>query len=109
MCVVSMVQDQYAPFIPPAPWSPWRPEVVPWEWQSYAPKVVPGIDRVPEPIIDLDKLERLLESYRKALEAAGVFDELTGQPDCVDPEKAKLEERVTELEEQLRKVREAAS
>jgi hypothetical protein len=47
-------------------------------------------------------LRTLIDEFRRALEAAKTVDRLTGQPDCVDPEKAKLEERVARLEEKLR-------
>ncbi len=51
---------------------------------------------------DIDVVD-ILDSFMKAREAAKVVDELTGQPDCVDPEKAKLIERVAELEKLIAK------
>jgi hypothetical protein len=49
----------------------------------------------PEEVADLRKL---IANYREAMKAAETVDRLTGQPDCEDPEKAKLKERVAELE-----------
>ncbi len=87
MCVVSMVMDHYKPWVP----SITTPGVMPWE-------VPPHTDS--EPKIDLAKL---FKDMREAVEAAKKVDELTGQPDCVDPEKQKLEQRIKELEELLNK------
>jgi hypothetical protein len=39
--------------------------------------------------------------FYNMLANARTFDVESGQPDCEDPEKAKLEERIAELEEQL--------
>jgi hypothetical protein len=60
----------------------------------YAPK----LEDLSLPKLDIPKL---LEDFRRAQEAAQTVDTLTGQPDCVDPEKAKLEARVAELEAEL--------
>jgi hypothetical protein len=84
-----MVMDQYRPYIPP--YWPYRP----------APPLAPA-DLLPPR--DTERLERLLDSFRKALEAAEEFDQVTGQPDCVDPEKAELLKRVAELERRLEEV-----
>lgn len=103
MCYVSAVMDQYRPHIPPQPWRP---------GETYTPPQVPsersGIAVIQQPIVDLDRLEELIESFREAVKAAEAFDRITGQPNCVDLEKQQLEDRVAELEEQLRQVREAA-
>ena len=87
MCVVSMVHDHYAPLIPdwtkpfaPTPILPIQPEITPAQATDWA---------------------RIAEEFRRAVAAARVVDELTKQPDCVDPEKAKLEERVAMLEKRL--------
>ena len=91
MCNVSQIMDQYRPFIPdPSVW----------------PQMQVIIDNTPpEPrkVIDLtiDELYELLGSFRQAVEAAETFDRLTGQPDCVDPEKATLEDRVAALEQKI--------
>lgn len=94
MCVVSAVFDQYNPHIPT-------------NWPPVAPPVVkPNTTTItidPNSISAKD-LADLIASFHKAVEAAREFDRLTGQPDCEDPEKAKLEERVAALEEKLRQM-----
>jgi len=52
---------------------------------------------------ETERLRKLIDEFKEAVEAAKKLDVLTNQPDCVDPEKAKLEERVAELERQLAK------
>lgn len=82
MCVVSMVYDHFE-------------NKIPW------------VKPVNQPSMPLDMsglgtftydLQETLDSFKRASEAAKIVDEKTGQPDCVDPEKAKLEARVRELE-----------
>lgn len=41
------------------------------------------------------------EKFMKLVKFAEQFDEETGQPDCIDPEKAELLERVEKLLEKL--------
>lgn len=89
MCVVSMVQDHY------------RPQFEPYQPQTQTITLI-------QPPVDLQELRRLIEDFKAATEAAKKVDRLTGQPDCEDPEKAKLQERVAELERQLNAIREAA-
>jgi hypothetical protein len=55
----------------------------------------------PPLIVDPVELRRLLDRFQEALELAKRLDALLDQPDCVDPEKATLEERVARLEELL--------
>lgn len=85
MCVISMVYDTFTPRID--------------RWQI---PIHPTVPIHPWPISDL---ERLLKDFRKAAEAAKVVDALTGQPDCADPEKAKLEARVADLEREVKRLR----
>ena len=81
MCSTSAVFDQYHPYIPqPDQWHPWSS---------------------PEPQISAAELRELIDSFYKALEAARIFDRITNQPDCEDSEKAKLLDRVAELEHRL--------
>lgn len=54
-----------------------------------------------------EDLRKLLESFRQAQEAAKTVDDLTGQKDCVDPDKAQLLERVERLEKELAKLKKA--
>lgn len=95
MCVVSAVHDQYEPYIPlPKQWP-----IVPAPSTGATPitKVIVNVDLQEQ----IDELKELIASFRKAVEAAEVFDRLTGQPDCVDPDKAKLVERVEALEKKI--------
>lgn len=105
MCIVSAVMDQWNPHIP-------RP-VQPWTYPPLAPTptvipltVGPGTIQMQPPSVAEDGtpnaiVRELIESLRKAIEAAETLDRLTGQPDCADPEKAKLLDRVDVLESRL--------
>lgn len=81
MCVVSNVYDHY------------RPQIQPWTLPDTTIKY-------PQPS-ELDELRKLIREFRQAVAAAKTVDALTGQPDCADPEKAALEERVAKLEKAL--------
>jgi hypothetical protein len=88
MCFVSMVMDQWWPYIPqPSTTGSSKTTTV-----SYPPAI---------PQYTLDELKELLEAFREAVEAAKVLDRLTGQPDCISPTKASLLERVERLEKEL--------
>lgn len=87
MCLVSNIMDAYKPHIPQA--FPYSPPSQGW------PAASPSLRK------ELDELRQLIDSFHRAVEAAKEFDRLTGQPDCVDPEKAVLEQRVAELEAKL--------
>lgn len=87
MCVVSMVLDHYRTDKLWGDRFPWvAPNTAP------APQFVPYAD--PNPI----NTKVIIEGFKEALEAARVVDRRTGQPDCEDPEKAQLIERVNRLE-----------
>lgn len=73
MCVVSMVFDHYHP-------------------EFYKPI---DVER------DYAELARVIQEFREAHQAAKRVDILTKQPDCEDPEKAKLLDRIAELEAEL--------
>lgn len=47
--------------------------------------------------------QQRIDLFRNMVADAKQFDQEAGQPDCQDPEKAKLEERIQTLEEQLPK------
>lgn len=99
MCVVSMVYDHYA-FRFPQEWTP--PPVANPTWP--APTILP----VPLPDAsspDAEELRELIRDFREAVKAAKTVDRLTQQPDCEDPEKAKLEERVAALERDLARLK----
>lgn len=95
MCVVSMVSDHYSPLIPFPTW--------PGEYSPTPITVTTGKGSMPVVISqeEVDRLRALIKDFKEAMEAAAKVDRLTGQPDCVDPEKKKLTERVAALELQL--------
>jgi len=101
MCVVSMVYDDFSKRIP---WvQPFNPmEVKPLVPSHPAPASVDFTLITKQEAADI---RQLIKEFREAIEAAKVVDRLTRQPDCVDPEKAKLEERVAALEAELAKVK----
>lgn len=94
-----MVHDHFNPLIPHVPITPW---IQPAPWPAPETPPFPHTRTVTvndvKVSVDLAALAQLLKEYREALEAAKKVDVLTGQPDCVDPQKAKLEDRVAELE-----------
>jgi hypothetical protein len=94
MCFTSLVMQQFDPYIPQ-----------PQQWQQWPVSTPSPAERT----YTVDELGELLAAFRKAYEAAEKFDALTGQPDCIDPEKAKLIERVAELEAKLAAIAEEAS
>ncbi len=109
MCVVSMVYDHFYPKFPDTI-EPWPPlPVVPFVPAN--PVVPNGTLTVTDTPIkvsfqivsreEIEALKSLINDFRAAVEAAKAVDRLTGQPDCVDPEKKKLEERVARLEQQI--------
>jgi hypothetical protein len=90
MCVYSVVAQQIGPWIPTAP------PVYPYP-HDYTPRqVIP--DRSNE------ELRELLDTFKELLDAAAKVDKVTGQPDCADPEKTKVLERMDELEKRLEEV-----
>ena len=94
MCVVSMIHDHFEPVVPwvePYPidttgWPPHPPTAKPFAF-SKSSEVAAALD-----------LAALLKEFRDLIEAAKLIDIKTKQPDCVDPEKVKLQDRVAELE-----------
>ncbi len=93
MCVMSMVHDSYTGKFPDIV------EVQPW---IPIPPVKPATQPFAlSPALDLVELRQLIAEFKQCVAAAKLIDEKTGQPDCVDPEKFKLTERVAELERLL--------
>jgi len=86
MCTVSMVFDHYNREFDKV-------------WPQY-PLRSP-LERTPIIQEDLSEFRRLIDDFRQAVEAAKKVDRLTAQPDCTDPEKAKLEDRVRALEKRI--------
>lgn len=92
MCIVSNVYDSFDPLIPyprPSPVQPNNPGAGMWPWT---------------PQLDLAPLEKLIADFKEAVETAKKLDRLMGNADCADPEKAKLEARVRELETQIENI-----
>lgn len=98
MCVMSIVHDHYRDQFPGGMWPPLVPNPYPY---------TPPDNSHPTPE-EQERLRQLIKDFREAQEAAAKLDKMMKQPDCVDPEKAKLQERVAELEKQLEAVRKAA-
>ena len=116
MCVMSMVMDHYQPIIPvwpPQQPFPFGPGPVPQPPQQVVPVAgafIPVTYFVPlTSPEELAELRKLIAEFKEAVKAAATVDRLTGQKDCVDPEKAKLEVRVAELERRLNAMGTAAS
>ncbi len=84
MCVISMVMDHYLPKIP-------APSSSQWTW----------IEAQPSAKAEIEELKKVIADFKKAVDAAKKVDALTNQPDCVDPEKAKLLDRVSDLERRI--------
>lgn len=106
MCVVSNVMDHFGPKFPAD--GIWRDTSgQPVDWSKVLTPVDTGTPTSTshEWARAVSDLRMLIDEFRRALEAARTVDRLTGQPDCVDPEKAKLEERVARLEAELEKHR----
>jgi hypothetical protein len=78
MCVVSGVYDHFKP--------------------RFDPFLKPGWPSPIPDVPDLVETEKLIKQFTEALKAAETVDKLTDQPDCEDPEKAKLKEQVARLE-----------
>ncbi len=100
MCVYSMVLDHYKPLIPEV--VPWIPDPAPIK--PLGEVIVTGTKFPNFQIIsqeEIDSIRKLIAEFKAALEAAKLIDKLTNQPDCEDPEKKKLEDRVALLEQQI--------
>jgi hypothetical protein len=110
MCVVSNVSDFYGPKFP----QPTGPNFAP-DIQGIGPLgplnpfTITTVASDPALVREVARLGKLIEDFRKAMVAAELLDELMDQPNCVDPEKAKLVDRVNELEAKLRQIQQAAS
>ena len=85
MCVMSKVYDHYSPKFPDDWWK--QPQI-------FSP---PNSE-------ELFEIRELIKEFREAIKLAKRLDQLTDQEDCEDPDKAKLEARVAELENQVKKL-----
>ena len=45
-----------------------------------------------------------VQSFQKLVKEAETYDRVTGQPDCVDPEKAELMQKITDLEARIKEL-----
>jgi hypothetical protein len=88
MCIVSNISDWGQKTWPePAPYkfNPWETSPIPKEDKPYS-----------------GPTKEEWEEFKKLLKQAAKVDEITGQPDCVDPEKQKwmesIEKRLDDLE-----------
>jgi uncharacterized small protein (DUF1192 family) len=79
MCVLSVVYDKYDQIFP-------RPTIV---WSR----------------IDNDHWQKTIDDFRREVKDAKEQDRRDGNPDCEDPDKAKLEERVAALERELERLK----
>lgn len=86
--------EALSPYITPYV-DPFEPYVAP---QLPTQQVPPSVIISPE---ETASIKELIKSFKEALEAAKVVDKATNQPDCEDPEKKKLEDRVAALEKRL--------
>lgn len=93
MCMMSAVFDQWRPAFPPIDT---RPHPYPWGPNITSPPITPQPKRY-----TIEELRELLDAFQQSREAAQKFDEIRGEPDCEDPDKAKLLDRVAELERRL--------
>jgi hypothetical protein len=100
MCVVSMVHDHFSKTI-----EPWHERVRKFQEDAgiTTGTTAVGTVTISQPP-DLTELKTLIAEFRELVAAAKKIDAVTGQPDCVDPEKAKLEDRVRALEAQMEKL-----
>lgn len=103
-----MVFDHYDPLIPQPQWPPpqprrTRPFHPPSPFEPFPMDPTPTFSPLTKE--QLDSMMKIIEQFKKAVEAAKTVDKLTGQPDCADPEKEKLLARVAELEKQITKMK----
>ncbi len=103
MCTVSMVHDHFEPQIP----SDWNKfPFVPWIPNGITTLPAFTLTTLEDPEIvalraEVARLNKVIADFKAAKEAAEIVDRLTSQPDCVDPKKATLIERVADLEKRL--------
>lgn len=107
MCVYSAVMDHYGH----KPWPNLDPFVPnPHPLDPYLPNPNPGLTPAsisfdPEDFIvdgkTIREWKKQIAEFKEAAQAAKVVDRLTAQPDCEDPEKMKLVDRVRLLEKRL--------
>lgn len=92
MCVLSMVFDQYQPLLPK-------------KWTDLPTWKPPTPKELADPSLEarVKALEELVKELKEAIKLAKQLDAVTHQPDCEDPEKAKLLDRIKKLEAEIKK------
>lgn len=106
MCVYSMVMDHFQPIIPQTIPSPLpNGEGNALSWTSGSLFTLATQKDIEELKAQISKIEKLLIDFHTAAKAAKTVDILTSQPDCEDPEKKKLENRVANLEKQIKQLK----
>lgn len=91
MCIVSNVMDHFGT-------TPW-PGGIDIRGTSSTGGIVFGPPQLSAD--ELNELRAFIKEFRQAVTAAEFLDRIMKKPDCVDPEKAKLVERIAFLEAQL--------
>lgn len=96
MCVYSAIFDHYGPRF-----DPWiKPTVPSVPFEPINPQ--PPIDLSPFNIkSEIEELKKLIKEFKEAAEHAKKLDALMQKPDCEDPDKAKLLDRIAELEKAI--------
>jgi hypothetical protein len=99
MCTFSMIVDEIGPKIPditsPNPFTP------PW----VAPR--PPMSFTPYTHDQIEEWRKFFEEAKAKLAAAKAEDEAAGTPDCTDPAKAPILERLAEMERRLAAIEKA--
>ena len=84
MCVYSAVMDT---------WTDKIPTIIPWEVPNIPTTIMPTPSKS-----EIIEIRKFIETFKAEVEKAKEQDIKENNPDCADPEKAKLEDRVRELE-----------
>lgn len=87
MCVISMIGDEFSKTIPrDHPWTN------PFKDSTGTVTLITGPTQE-----EFDKLKKEVESIKKLLQAAKIYDEETGQPDCETDEKMAFLRKLAEF------------
>lgn len=95
MCTFSMIVDELGPKIPDIQPNPgWYPQSPPLSFTQYSPA-------------QIEEWRKFFEESKAKLAAAKAEDEAAGTPDCTDPAKAPILERLAEMERRLAAIEKA--
>lgn len=100
MCMISVVHDHFQHEFDRSPLFPMIPAVPSTEGPSIFERLL-APKTVNITVDELEKIRSLIKDFHTACEHAAKLDVLMKQPDCVDPEKAKLKEQVVRLEKMV--------